>query len=187
MLNQRLESFSLLGAVLVDLVKRYPDLNITALVRNPSHVEAVRNLGVNVVQGTFSDTELISSRARAAEITVNTAESDDTALNEAILTGQKARVVQDGKPPPVLLHTSGVAVFSDSGKEGKHDPNGKLWNVGLSSTPPLLRATSSPVLGVYRIKMKRTFVPSLPRCYMVKSTHRASSFNCTMCATNQDC
>jgi hypothetical protein len=130
-LSQRLEPFSLPGTVLVDLIKTYPDLKITALVRNASHIEAVRNLGVNVVQGTFSDAELISSRARAADITVNAADSDDTSLTEAILAGQKARVVQDGKPPPVLLHTSGAAVFSDGGKEGKHDPNGKIWNVRL--------------------------------------------------------
>jgi hypothetical protein len=117
--------------VLAELVKAHPELKFTALVRNPSHIEAVRNLGVEVVQGSFSDTDLISSHARAADITINSADSDTTALNEAILTGQRARVVDDSKPRAVLLHTSGVAVFSDDGKEGKHDPNGKIWNVRL--------------------------------------------------------
>jgi len=121
--------FYLSGAVLADLVKTYPDLKITALVRNPSHVKAVRDLGVEVVEGSFSDTDLISSQARAVDITVNSADSDNTSLNEAILVGQRARVVEDGKPPPVLFHTSGVAVFTDGGKEGKHDTENKLWDV----------------------------------------------------------
>jgi hypothetical protein len=124
-------SFPLLGSVLAELVKTHPELKFTALVRNPSHVEAVRNLGVEVVQGSFSDTDLISSHARAADITINSADSDSIVLNEAILTGQRSRVVDDGKPPAVLLHTSGVAVFMDGGKEGKHDPNSKIWNVRL--------------------------------------------------------
>jgi NAD(P)H-binding len=121
-----------LGSVLAELVKTHPELKFTALVRNPSHVEAVRKLGVEVVQGNFSDTDLISSHARAADITINSGDSDSVVLNEAILTGQRARVVDDGKPPAVLLHTSGVAVFMDGGKEGKHDPsNSKIWNVRL--------------------------------------------------------
>ena len=120
-----------LGAVLAELVKAHPELKITALVRNSSHVKAIRELGIEVVEGSFSDTDLISSRVRVADITVNSADSDDVALNAAILAGQKARVVDDGKPPAVLLHTSGVAVFVDGGTEGKHDPNSKLWNVRL--------------------------------------------------------
>jgi len=135
--SKDLFGFLSLGAVLADLVKTYPDLKITALVRNPSHVEPVRNMGVEVVKGSFSDTDLISERARAADITVNSADSDDVALTSAILAGQRARVVDDGKPPPVLLHTSGVAVFSDGGKEGKHDSaNSKIWDV----SSPLISA-----------------------------------------------
>ncbi len=113
------------------LVKAHPELKFTALVRNPAHIEAVRNSGVEVVQGSFSDTDLISSHARAADITINSGDSDSVLLNEAILGGQRARVVDDGNPPAVLLHTSGVAVFVDGGKEGKHDPNSKIWNVRL--------------------------------------------------------
>jgi hypothetical protein len=119
--------------VLVDLRKSYPDLQITALVRNPAYVEAVSALGVKVVQGSFSDTDLIASHTRAADITVNLVDSDDVALTTTILTGQKARVVEDGKPPAILYHTSGVAVFLDGTTEGKHDPNGKVWNVRFYS------------------------------------------------------
>jgi uncharacterized protein YbjT (DUF2867 family) len=118
--------------VLVDILKNFSDLEVTALVRNPSHVEVIRDLGVKVVQGSFSDVDLITSHARTADITINSADSDDTALSGAILAGQKARVVEDGKPPAILLHTSGVAVFGDGGKEGKHPADGKVWNVRIS-------------------------------------------------------
>jgi Trk K+ transport system NAD-binding subunit len=100
-------NFGNVGAVLVDLLKSYPDLQVTALVRNPAHVEPVSALGVNVVQGCFSDTDLITSHPRTADITVNLADSDNVALTTAILAGKKARVVEDGKPPAVLYHTSG--------------------------------------------------------------------------------
>ncbi|KAI0298776.1 hypothetical protein B0F90DRAFT_1730957 [Multifurca ochricompacta] len=140
------------GAVLVDLIKAFPNLEITAIVRNPDHFEAIRGLGVQVVQGAFSDVDLITSRAREADITVNAGDSDDVGLNTAILAGQKARVVEDNKPPAVLLHTSGVAVFMDGGNEGKHDPNNKAWNDGDEAdiraiTPQMLHGqVDAPIL-----------------------------------------
>jgi D-arabinose 1-dehydrogenase-like Zn-dependent alcohol dehydrogenase len=115
------------GAVLVDLLKSYPNLQVTALVRNPAHVEPVSELGVKVVQGSFSDSDLITSHTRAADITVNLANSHKAELTTAILAGQKARVVEDGKPPAILYHTSGVAVFLDGTRqhatsmEARHD------------------------------------------------------------------
>ena len=118
-----------LGSVLVAIRKAHPDLKVTAVVRNPAHVDAVRRLGVEVIQGSFSDTNLITSRARESDITINMASSDDVDLNNAILAGQKARVVEDKKAPAILLHTSGTAIFMDDGKEGKHDPDSKVWNV----------------------------------------------------------
>jgi uncharacterized protein YbjT (DUF2867 family) len=117
-----------LGSVLADLVKAYPDLDVTALVRNPAHSNAFQALGVKVVQGSFKDTDIITSHARSADITVNLGDSDDVELTTAILDGQRARV-REGRPKAALLHTSGVAVFGDGSTEGKHDPNAKIWNV----------------------------------------------------------
>lgn len=114
--------------MLADLVKTYPDLKVTALVRNPAHFGAFEDIGVKVVNGSFSDTDIISSQAKIADITVNSGDSDDVGLTTAILAGQAARVAE-GKPRAALLHTSGVAVFGDGSKEGKEDPNAKVWNV----------------------------------------------------------
>jgi hypothetical protein len=158
--------------VLADFVKFYPDLKITVLVQNPLHIKVVHDLGVQVVQGSFSNTDLISSQACAADITVNLADYDNTAVNEAILAGQRARMVEDGKPPPVLFHTSGVAVFSDGGKEGKHDTNNKVYNVHLLHFKSLFADLRvHPCLAFYRIALRRTSVLLLLRCCMVKSTY----------------
>jgi hypothetical protein len=37
-----------LGADLVGFLRSYPDLEVTALVRNPAYIEAVRAMGVKV-------------------------------------------------------------------------------------------------------------------------------------------
>ncbi|KAH9041084.1 hypothetical protein EDB85DRAFT_2140257 [Lactarius pseudohatsudake] len=120
----------ILGAVFAKLAENFSNLKITALVRSNAHLDVVRRPRVEVVQGTFSDTDLITSHARAADITVNTADSDDVGLTTAILAGQKARVVEDKKNPAVLLHTSGVGVFADTTRDGRHDPSLKGWNDG---------------------------------------------------------
>ena len=133
-----------LGAILAELVKHFGDnVEITALVRKQVHVDAVRKLGVRVevVEGEgkgegkgedeSGETKLIAcitKHARMADITVNAAGSDNIDMTNAILAGQKARVVEDKKDPAALLHTSGVAVFA-SGELGKHDANITQYNV----------------------------------------------------------
>ena len=120
-----------LGAVLADLVQAYPDIKVTALVRNLAHSAALKanNKVVDVVEGSFSDIALITSKARDADITFNTGDSDGVELTKAILAGQKLRVTEDLKSPAALLHISGVAVFADGTTDGKHDPGAKVWNV----------------------------------------------------------
>jgi hypothetical protein len=120
-----------LGAVLADLVQAYPDIKVTALVRNLAHSAALKanNNVVDVVEGSFSDIALITSKAREADITFNTGDSDDVELTKAILAGHKLRATEDKKSPAALVHISGVAVFADGTTDGKHDPGAKVWNV----------------------------------------------------------
>lgn len=117
--------------MLADLVKAYPDINVIALIRNTAHSSALKanNKVVDVVEGSFSDIALITSKAREADITVNAGDSDDVQLTKAILAGQKLRVTEDSKSPAALVHVSGVAVFADGTTDGKHDPGAKVWNV----------------------------------------------------------
>ena len=88
-----------LGAILVELVKHFKDLKITALVRNKDHEEAVRKLGVEVVPDRTH-----CQASRTADLTVNAAISDEITPT---LAGQKARVVEDEKKPAVWFPTSG--------------------------------------------------------------------------------
>ncbi|KAI0271295.1 hypothetical protein BC834DRAFT_858704 [Gloeopeniophorella convolvens] len=118
------------GAVLHALLQAHPSLVVTALVRRADTIARVRALGehVSAVQGTFDDLALIERLSRAADIVINTADCDTVPLTNAILAGLRKRVEEDGKPPGALLHTGGGAVFLDGRREGKADPNGRVWN-----------------------------------------------------------
>lgn len=137
-----------LGAVLADLVQAYPDIRVNALVRNTTHSAALKANSnvVDVVEGSFSDIALITAKARDADITFNTGDSDDVGLTKAILAGQRLRVTVDSKPPAALVHISGVAVFADGTTDGKHDPDAKVWNVRLTTLRycPCTRRTHFP-------------------------------------------
>ncbi|KAI0056500.1 NAD(P)-binding protein [Artomyces pyxidatus] len=115
------------GAILVALRERYPTVVITALVRNPAHLDKISATGAQVLQGLFEDLDLITEQSSLADIVLNAADSDTISLAQAILKGAKRRA-DEGKSKTVLIHTSGVAVFSDGRRDGKYDPNGRLWN-----------------------------------------------------------
>lgn len=129
---------------MVALKKHYPELQIHALVRKLTHLEKVRSAGATPIQGSFRDEQLIEEQAYEADIVINAADSDDVALTEAILRGLKRRH-EAGRAKGTLIHTSGVAVFLDSEKEGKRDPNGKIWNVCLLFRSRSKRASSSRI------------------------------------------
>ncbi|KAH9055694.1 hypothetical protein EDB87DRAFT_1687887 [Lactarius vividus] len=116
------------GAVLSALLKAHPTLSVTALVRRLGVVE-----------------RLVERHARAADVVVNAACSDDLALLSAILVGQRKRVEVDGRPRGALVHTSGGAISLDPSRAGAYDLNGEIWN---DSNPADVRAlTTSMVQG----------------------------------------
>jgi uncharacterized protein YbjT (DUF2867 family) len=110
---------------------------VIALVRNEAHHAAIRALGVTVVHGSLADTALIEGQAYEADIVVNAASADDLPATKAILRGLKRRH-DAGRRKGTLVHTSGVAVFTDGTKEGKFYPDAKVYNVGVY---PLLVCT----------------------------------------------
>ncbi|KAI0056499.1 NAD-binding protein [Artomyces pyxidatus] len=114
------------GSLLVALRERYPDLAITALVRNAAYVEKIRATGATVLQGSFADIDIITEQSYLSDFVFNTADADDVSVTTAILAGAKRRV-DEGKPKNVLIHTSGVAVFL-AATGGTYDPNGRVWN-----------------------------------------------------------
>jgi hypothetical protein len=58
-----------------------------------------------------------------SDVVINCADSDSEDLVTALLEGFKKREESGARGRAVLIHTSGVAVFLDKGKEGKHDPD----------------------------------------------------------------
>ncbi|KAI0056479.1 NAD(P)-binding protein [Artomyces pyxidatus] len=115
------------GSVFIALRERYPDLQFTALVRNPAHFDKLRAAGAAVVPGSFTDVDIVAEQSYLADVVINAADADDLALTNAILKGIKRRA-DEGKPKGVLIHTSGSAVFLDGGKEGRFDPEARIWN-----------------------------------------------------------
>ncbi|KAI9437202.1 hypothetical protein H4582DRAFT_1958547 [Lactarius indigo] len=121
------------GAVLSALVKVHPTLSVTALVRRSEAIERVTALGphMRVVEGSFTDAhglELVERHARAADVVVNAACSDNLALLSAILAGQRKRVEVDARPRGALVHTSGGAISLDPSRAGAYELNGEVWN-----------------------------------------------------------
>ena len=104
-----------------------PDINITAIVRSSEHLDSIAATGTTPVQGDFSEHAKISDLAEKADIVVNAADSDDVALNEALLAGLKRRK-DNGKGKGVLIHVSGGAVFTTKG-DGSKVEGGKIWDV----------------------------------------------------------
>jgi len=116
------------GAVLVRLKHIYPTLHFTALVRSPKNDAAVRAAGVDhILHGDHSETDKIRDAAAAADVVVNCADADDLELTRAVLKGLQTRALQGGAKP-ILLHTSGTGVVSDTA-EGDFRPDAeKVWN-----------------------------------------------------------
>lgn len=158
------------GSVFSALRENYSDVTIRALVRSESAFQALENLNVTPVKGTFLDHDLITDLSSQSDIVINAADSDDVGLNTAILKGFKQRKDQ-GRGIGSLIHTSGTAIFIDSNKEGKYDPDGKVWTVSNLLIFFSILVTLCIILSYYRIRKKTLGILYLP-CCMDKLTSR---------------
>ncbi|TDL19368.1 NAD(P)-binding protein [Rickenella mellea] len=114
------------GSILVELKNVYPDASIKALVRSPSHNDAIRAAGAHPIQGSFDNLDVIEEHASKADLVINAADSDTIDLMNAIMRGLKKRK-ESGAGTPSYVHTSGSAVFLDGGNTGKYNKNLKVW------------------------------------------------------------
>ena len=118
-------------------MKAYPQFTFKALIRNVATLEAFNDgLGaiptrVEAVKGTFDDLDLITQYAADSDFVINTADSDNVSLKDALLKGFKKRF-EEGKGLPGFIHTSGCAIFADGVTDGKANPDGKVWTVSQS-------------------------------------------------------
>ncbi|KAI0766951.1 NAD-P-binding protein [Trametes elegans] len=92
--------------------------NITLLVRNAAKGDILRSTyGVDVVVGNHQELGKLESLARNAHVVFHTADADDEPAVRAILAGLRKRHAELGDLP-ILIHTSGTAVLSDTAKRG---------------------------------------------------------------------
>ncbi|KJA19468.1 hypothetical protein HYPSUDRAFT_44222 [Hypholoma sublateritium FD-334 SS-4] len=91
--------------------------NITALARTPEKWESLRCMGLNSVLGSFADLLLLEGLALEADVVIQVADADNLAAMQAILKGMRRHHTIRGSVP-ILIHTSGAAVFADLGAGG---------------------------------------------------------------------
>jgi nucleoside-diphosphate-sugar epimerase len=80
--------------------------DVAGLVRSTQRADQVRALGIEPVLGTLSDTDLLARMARETDAVINTADSDNREVIEAILPA----LFGSGK---LFLHTSGSSIVGD--------------------------------------------------------------------------
>lgn len=80
---------------------------IRGLVRSEEKASACEALGIIPVRGTLADLDLLAEEARAADVVVNAASSDDRPAIDAIVDALRG----SGK---ALVHTSGISIVADN-------------------------------------------------------------------------
>ncbi|KAL6704632.1 hypothetical protein ACN47E_008029 [Coniothyrium glycines] len=97
------------GDVLYAIANTYPDLEITALVRNSDKGAKVASqyAKIRLVYGTLDHVELLTAEAAKADIVVHTADCDHVASAHALVAG-----LQRSGRKTYLIHTSGTGILS---------------------------------------------------------------------------
>lgn len=97
------------GDVLYAIANTYPDLEITALVRNSDKGAKVASqyAKIRLVYGTLDDIELLTNEAANTDIVVHTADCDHVASAHALIAG-----LQRSGRKTYLIHTSGTGILT---------------------------------------------------------------------------
>lgn len=128
-------------------MKKFPDLEVTALLRSPSAEFKERYPSVKTVKGTFDDFDTIESAAEKADIVIRTSDKkswlcsltfsrkiakpspdtgdiDHPGCANALLSGMKKK-----DTPGFLIHLTGTGCISDEREQSwKGDYNPHKWN-----------------------------------------------------------
>ncbi|KAF9078699.1 NAD-binding protein [Rhodocollybia butyracea] len=104
------------GSILTRFLQR-PDassLDIRLLVRSAEKAKKIQDLdlGVTVIIGSHSDSELMEELASQVDVVLATADCDDINAAQSALRGLKKRYEATGKAP-IFIETSGTGVYAD--------------------------------------------------------------------------
>ena len=121
------------GSVLVALTRAYPDITFKALIRpskfrSEAIVNAIRDTGAQPVSGSLSDYGVIFDMVSESDIVINTADSFDPKLLEAILDAMKKRKERSNAVGS-FIQTSGAMIFLDGSTDGKLKAKPRVWTV----------------------------------------------------------
>lgn len=97
------------GDALYAIANAYPDLEVTALVRNSDKGAKVasRYAKIRLVYGDLDSTKLLTSEASKADIVVHTANCDHVGSAKAIVAG-----LAQSQNKTYLIHTSGTGILA---------------------------------------------------------------------------
>ncbi|KAF9216910.1 hypothetical protein BGZ59_007419 [Podila verticillata] len=108
-----------IGGTFIDLWLKNDDaknFSYRALVRSASVAEkSIRPLGVEPVVGSLDDTDLLTRESADADVVLHFADADHLPAAKAILKGlSEPRKQGAARTRPILIHTSGTGVLTDS-------------------------------------------------------------------------
>jgi nucleoside-diphosphate-sugar epimerase len=134
------------GDALYTIANTYPDLKITALVRNSDKGAKVASQypKIRLVYGDLDSTELLTKEASQADVVLHCANADHAAAASALIAGLASK---EGKPG-YLIHTSGTGIlsFADYEKRIYGVKNEKVYN----DWEGIKEITSLPDVAVHR-------------------------------------
>ncbi|OAG05407.1 NAD(P)-binding protein [Paraphaeosphaeria sporulosa] len=104
------------GDAFYAIAHAYPDLEITALVRNSDKGAKVASQypKVRLVYGDLDSAELLTSEAANADVVVHTANADHPGAANALIAGLAQK-----QSPGYLIHTSGTGILATSTSDTK--------------------------------------------------------------------
>ncbi|KAL2810349.1 hypothetical protein BJX63DRAFT_434397 [Aspergillus granulosus] len=105
------------GQTVVHLLRRYPDLRVTALVRNEEQATAVKAAlpQVETAIGNLNSVDTLARLSAEANLVLQCASADHPVAVAAIIKGIKSKPV--GITPGFLIHTSGTGILGDPDQE----------------------------------------------------------------------
>ncbi|KAL3481277.1 hypothetical protein BJX99DRAFT_253581 [Aspergillus californicus] len=122
------------GQTVVHLLRRYPDLGVTALVRDEGQAAAVK-AALPQVKTAIGDLDSVDTLARLSaesDIVLQCASADHPVAVAAIIEGIKSKPA--GANPGFLIHTSGTGILGDPDQEYGAPPDREYDDVADIAT-----------------------------------------------------
>lgn len=134
------------GDALYAVANAYPDLEITAIVRNSDKgaLVAAQYPKIRLVYGDLDSAQLLIEEASKADIVLNCADCDHLPAADALVAGLSKR-----QQPRYLIHTSGTGVLAY--EDFEHQTYGKARDTIFNDWDGIGKVTSIPDTATHRL------------------------------------